>query len=186
MNSDAEICRQGPRGCRPDHYENIFARKGSVDLSRIGSKRKFYIDRRRRVLAVLNLGLGERRLVVDAPINGTQALVNVTAFEKLAEKTRGRRFVFRRHREIRVFPLAQNPQPLKIARLVVHRRCRVFATDPAKRRDRDIVFVLPFFGQFLFDDGLDRQTVTVIPRHIRRVVAHHRTGFYDEIFEYLI
>ena len=88
MNRDAQIRRQRPRCRRPDHEKNILAGECRIDLRRIGLQRKLYVNRRRRVLLVFDLGLGERGLVVDAPVDRTQAFVDVAAFEKSCRTSR--------------------------------------------------------------------------------------------------
>ena len=46
--------------------------------------------------------------------------------------------------------------------------------------------VLAFGCKFFLDIGLDRQPVTVVTGHIRRLKTHHRTRFDDEILKYLV
>ena len=86
MNRDAKIGRQRPRCCRPNHDKHVLADECAVDLGRIGLERKLDVNGRRCVFAILDLSLGKRGLIVDAPIDRTQAFVNEAAFEELAEK----------------------------------------------------------------------------------------------------
>ena len=95
MDGDTKVCRQCPRCRRPDDNKHILPCKGRIDLGRIRQHWKLYIYGRRRVVVILDLGLGERRLVMNAPIDGTQSFGNPAAFEELAKKPSGRRFVFR-------------------------------------------------------------------------------------------
>ena len=135
------------------------------------------------MFAVLDLGLGESGLIVDAPINRPEAFIDVTSLKKFSEKARGRGLVFMRHRQIRIRPLTQDAKPRKIARLTVHRMFRVFAAETAKRCDGQIIFILTFSGKLFLDIRLDRQAVAVISGHIRRVKTHHRPRFDDKILK---
>src|SRR5438874_9410223 len=108
MNGDAKIRRQSPRRRRPDNNKNFFSCEVGVDLSRVGLQWKFDVNRRRSMVPILDLGLGKSSLVMDAPIDWAQSFVNIAAFEKCTEKTSGRRFVFRRHRQVGRFPFAED------------------------------------------------------------------------------
>ncbi len=69
------------------------------------------------MLVIFNLGFGQRCLIVNAPVDGPRAFVDVTALDEAAEQARRFRFVVVRHREIRIVPLAQNAESLEVARL---------------------------------------------------------------------
>src|SRR6185369_15179070 len=70
--------------------------------------------------------------------------------------------------------------------LILQRILSVFAADATKRLDTQLVLLLALFLEGFFDEGFNRQTVTVVTRNVRRVEAHHRARFDDEVFQNLI
>ncbi len=132
---------------------------------------------------ILNLRFRERGLILDAPVNGSRAFVDVTSFDEACEHARGLRFVVVRHREIRIIPLAEDAEPFEVASLVLQCLGRMLATRTTNRYRRHVCFLRT---QFSINVEFDGQAMTVVARHIRRVVAHHRARFNDEVFQNLI
>ena len=83
------------------------------------------------MLFVFDLGFGERRLVVDAPVDGPPAFVNITTLDEAPEQPRRLGLVSLRHRQVRVVPLAENAEPLEVACLPLQGFGGVFATGAA-------------------------------------------------------
>src|SRR5690242_16177636 len=80
IHGDSKVSRKRPRRSCPDQHENRLAlsvdfrdRRGTVLLKLeylIVRQREFHIDRRTGVLFILDLGFGERGLIMYAPVNG--------------------------------------------------------------------------------------------------------------------
>src|SRR6267143_5997782 len=89
MNVERLVGGQGPRGGGPDHSVALVRRKpGEAKRLRnllVFKKRKADIDRRVLALLVLDLGFGQRRAAVEAPVDGLQAAIDVALREQLAE-----------------------------------------------------------------------------------------------------
>ena len=73
-------------------------------------------------------------------------------------------------------------ESFEVARLALQGVLCVLATDSPECLDIQIGLFLTLFLETFFDVCFDRQTVTVVARNIRRVVAHHRPRFDDEVF----
>ena len=160
------------------------ASAGSINAGSL-RKRKLHVDRRTRVLVILNLSFRQRGLILDAPVNGSRAFVDVTTLDEACKHARGFGFVVVRHREVRIVPLAENAESFEIARLVLQRLLR-----RARGRRGETLETRPssclLRTEFSIDIEFDRQTVTVVAGHIWRVVAHHRARFDDEVFQNLV
>ena len=132
---------------------------------------------------IFNLRFGERRLIVNTPINRPCAFVNVTAFDEATEEPCRFRLVMVGHRQIRIVPIAQNAEPLKIPRLSFQRFGSVFTTSTANGHRRHVCL---FRAQLALDIQFDRQPMAIVAGDVRRVVAHHRARLDDEVFQDLV
>ena len=83
MDGDGEVRRQGPRRRRPDNDKDIFPGECAIYFCRIGLERKLHIDRRRRVLAILDLSFGERSLRACTPKNWLLRLIKQVAYSSI-------------------------------------------------------------------------------------------------------
>ena len=182
MDCDAQVSRQRPGCGGPDQHENFSPGQGGIDQRRITGQRKLYVHRGTGVLSVFDLGFGQRRLIVDAPVDGARAFVDIATLNEAAELSRGLGFVVVGHRQVRISPLSQNTKSLKVIRLALESICCVFTTGAAKTDGGHVRFLC---SQLFVDKALDRQTVAVIAGHVRRVKAHHRARADDEVFEIL-
>src|SRR2546423_9003914 len=135
------------------------------------------------MLLIFNFRLSERRLIVNAPVNGTRPFVNEATLDKTREQARGLSLVMIGHRDVGIVPFAQNPQPPKIFRLTLEGIRGKFATRATDAERRHLLFL---FAKFALNVELDRQTMTVIAGHVWRIVAEHRARLYDEILQDLI
>ncbi len=88
-----------------------------------------------------------------------------------------------RHRHVGIVPLAENAEPLKVACLAFQSIRGKFAARAANTERRHVGFLR---AEFLLDMQFDRQSMTVIARHVGRVVTQHRARFDDEVFQVLI
>ena len=135
------------------------------------------------MFVVLDFGLGQRGLAVDAPVHRLLALVDQVLFDEPAERTRDRRLVLEVHRQVRGVPGGENAEALELFGHRADEALGVGAAGPAEVGHRHLAFLRP---ELAIDLELDRQTVAVVARHIGRVEACHRAGFHDEVFENLV
>ena len=132
------------------------------------------------MVLVLDLGLGERGLERDAPIDGLLAAVDQALLHEGGEGAQNVRLEGRILRAIAGGPIGQHAEPLELRRL---------APDPALGE-----LVAPraqfggtegnlFFLQLARDLLLDGQPVAVPARNVRGSVAPHRLIPVDEILQ---
>ena len=132
------------------------------------------------MLVIFNFRLSQRRLIVDAPVDRTRTFVNEATFDKVREQSRRLGFVVIGHGDVGIVPLAEHAEPLKIARLSLQRvRRKLSARAPDAQRRH--VFLL--LTELAFDVQLDRQSVTVVSGHVRRVKAEHALRLDDYVFQ---
>ena len=170
----------------PDHDKDFATRKCRVDQCRIALEREFHVDRWARVLMIFNFSFREGGLILETPVNRPCAFVNPTTLDKARKHPRRFGLVVVRHREVGIVPLAEYAESFEVACLALQRILCVLATDPAKSLNVQIGLLFTLFLERLFDVCFDWQTVTVVARNVRRVVAHHRARFDDEVFENLV
>ena len=79
MECDREVRRNRPRRRRPDQHGDLSSGERGTRCARsaalAGGERELDVDRRRRVVGVLDLRFCERRAAVDAPVDRLLALV---------------------------------------------------------------------------------------------------------------
>jgi hypothetical protein len=110
------------------------------------------------VVFVLDLGFGQGRAVVNAPVDRLQSFIYVAAVEKLDEGAGDDRFVVRAHSEIGLVPPAEHAQTDKILTLKIHVFFGIFAAGFADLGGRQGGL---FGAQLLIDAALDGQSVAV-------------------------
>src|SRR5947207_12380585 len=113
------------------------------------------------MLIVFNLGFGQSRLIMYAPVDRPCALVNETAFDKTREQARRLGFVLVRHGAVWILPFPENAKPLKVARLSLQSIGGKFAAGSPNTERRHIFL---FFTELAFDMQFDRQAVKVVSR----------------------
>ena len=89
---------------------------------------------------IFNLCLRQCSLIVYAPVDRPRAFVNVAALNEAAKQAGRFRFVMIRHGQVRIVPLTQDPEPLKVTRLSLQGLGRVFAAGAANRHRRHVGF----------------------------------------------
>ncbi len=187
MQRDRLVRGQRPGRGRPDDDAGAATRQArKADSSReIGPVDDFeaHVDRRRRAFLVLDLGLRERGAAVEAPVHGLVALVEMAVADDLGERAQLLRLVARRQREIGVLPVAHDAEPDEVPALHVHLLGRVLAAGVAERLR---VEPLRVAAQRLLDLVLDRQSVAVPARHVRRVESVERARLDDDVLQHLV
>ena len=168
-----ETCRPGERG---------HARRQLGGALR--AQRELDVDRRRGVVLVLDLGLGQRRAAVDAPVDRLLALVDHALLDEPAERAHDRRLVAVVHRQVRVVPVAQHAQPLELRRAGRRRTARRTRGRRGGSRRRSSRASSGRARESTFSSiGRPWQSQ---PGHVRRVEARHRPRPHDEVLEDLV
>ncbi len=85
MKRDREVGRQRPRRGGPDQAVDVLPGQCGIDRRRIGRQRKANPDRRALMVFILDFGFGERRAVMDAPVDRLQPFIDVALVEKVDE-----------------------------------------------------------------------------------------------------
>ena len=178
------VRRDGPRRRGPDDDETVIGRQrwqaeGGRQFGRLGELEPD-VDGGIAFFRVFHFRLGQRRLAVEAPVDGLQAAVDIAFFQQLAQRAQFVRFIAVRHRQIGVVPLAQHAQTDKVFLLALDLHVGVGARLFQHFGRRQVLAV-----QF-FDLDLDRHAVAIPARYIRRVEAGQRARLDDHILEDLV
>ena len=175
MKRQRQVRRNRPRRRRPDQCRHLAARERGNALRQFTSahriERKLHVDRRRRMVCVLDLGFRERGAAVNAPVDRLLAFVDQRTLDEFSECARDVRLVPRIHRDVVMVPVAEDHQPLEFGSHHVDVPPRVLATCAADIGDRHVALLRP---ELAIDFQLDRQTVAVVSRLVRNVAARHR------------
>jgi len=70
------------------------------------------------VLVILNLGFRECSLIVNAPVNWSRAFVDIPTFDEATKHTRRFGFIVIGHRQVGIFPRAEDAESFEVARLI--------------------------------------------------------------------
>ncbi len=144
---------------------------------------ELHVDRRRRVVVILDLGLGEGRPARAAPVDGLEALVHVSALVHFGEHADDGGHVARIEGEVRVLPFARDAQAAEAFPVDVHVLEREI---PASPTDLDLAEVLRLVAEIAHHLVLDGQPVAVPAGDEGGVVTRHLLGLYDQILEHLV
>ncbi len=135
------------------------------------------------MVLVFNFGLGQRGLVVHAPVNGAQSLVDESIFVKRKESRKHDRLVLRSHRGIGPIESSKNADALELGALQVEKFLGVLAARGADVGRPHLQFLS---AQLFVDLDLDGQPVAVPAGDVRGVKPSHSLRLRNEIFEALI
>ena len=187
MKRDGQVRRNRPRCRRPDEDRDTAAGEGRHARDEIAltrrRQRKLHVDGGRRVILVLDFGFRKRGAAVDAPVDRLLALVDQPLLDEPAERAHDRRLIAEVHREVRVRPVAENAEPLKLRAHRAHEAPGVRPARAAEIGDRHLALLRAELAVHL---QLDRQAVTVESGLVRRVEAGHRPRLDDEILQRLV
>ena len=187
MKRDREIRRNRPRRRRPDqdrHIASIELRDACREIRRARRRqRKLDVNRWRRVVLVLDFCFGKRRAAVNAPVNRLLSLVDESLLDEAAERADDVRLVARLHRDVRMFPFAEDDETLEFFGHQRHEALRVGGARAAEIGARHLALLRT---ELAVDLQLDRQPVTVVTRHVGRIEPRHRLRLHDDVFQDLI
>ena len=169
---DRLVRRQRPRRGRPDDDRCGYAGGiGHADAPRqvfAIDNAEGHIDRRRGFVLVFDLGLGQCRAAVQAPVHGLGALVQVTIGDDLAQRADLLRLELRIHRQVRLVPVAEHTQALEVLALDLHLFHRIGAAGGAEGTR---VQLLADAAMLLLDLQFNRQSMAIPTGDIRRIHA---------------
>ena len=187
MECHGQVRRDRPGRRRPDQRRDAPAgdrrERGAERRHCLARQWEFHVDRRRRVLVVLDLGFGQGSPAVDAPVHRLLAAVDHAAFHEPPERADDRGLIAVRHRQVGRGPGAKDAQALEIFPLNVDVLLGILATGPAEVGRVHLSFLgadLPVHLEF------DRQAVTVPAWNVGAVEAGHRLGPDDEVLQDLV
>ncbi len=189
MHRDGQVGRQRPGRRGPDDGEGRTPAQRTVQRRRHRDERELHVDGRRALLLVLDLGLGQRRLAVHAPVHGLEALVDDAATDEAPELARDHRLVGGRHREVRVVPVTEHTQPPELLPLDVDVLAgELSAAAPLLDGVHGLAHVdrRRVEAELLVHLVLDGQAVAIPARHVDRVEAEHRARLHDHVLEDLV
>src|SRR6185312_354941 len=109
-----------PRGRGPDDGRNVAPPEFRSDAFGRRGEPIANVDAGAGVVFVLYFGFGQRRSIVDAPVDRLQSAIDKALLEESVESLQGARLVSARHGLVRLFPAAQAANSLKLLRLQVH------------------------------------------------------------------
>src|SRR5271165_6191759 len=165
MKCQRSVVRQGPRRSRPNDGAHV-AHSRKLALS-AASHSKLNPNRRARMIFVLDLGFSQRCRIVNAPINRLAPAIRVTFLHEIEQRASNNGLVVVVRREIGFIPTPKNSQSLEIPLVLRHIARRKLPAKTAKLRRRNFSLT----AEFLFHLRLDRQSMAVPTRHVRRVMA---------------
>ena len=182
VQGDGQVAGQGPDGGGPDDEVQL-ALIQMGELAQIVVHGELHIHRGAGVVLILDLRLGQRRLVVGAPVHGLEALVDVALFIHLAEHTNLLRLEGGVHGLIGVIPIAHHAHALEALPLDIDIVVgKLMAGGAELRHAHGLAIEL-----VLLDDGaLDGHTVIVPAGDIGGIVAPHGVAAGNEVLDGLV
>src|SRR5260370_38304413 len=118
MKCERSIVRKRPGSGGPDDGAYVIANFRGITFAPADDA-KFHPDGRAGVIFVFNFGFGERGAVVNAPVDGLAATVNVTFFDEVEKCARDGGLIIVAHRQITIVPAAEPAQALEIFLLLL-------------------------------------------------------------------
>ena len=154
-----------------------------AELAEVVVHRELDVHGRAGVILIFDLRLGQRRLIVIAPVHGLEALVDVALLVHCAEDLDLLGFEAGIHGLVGVLPVAEHADALEALHLDADVLVGILVAGGAKVGDAHGLAVELLL---LDDSALDGHTVVVPAGDIGRVVAAHRVGAGDEVLEGLV
>ena len=178
---DAAVAGDGPGRGRPDRdLGAVQGFEGTRD------HRKGHGDRRRGVVVIFDLRLGQRRLLDRRPHHRLGAPVEASVHQELAELADDLGLGRGAHGGVGVVPVADHPEALELASLHVDPVLGEGPAVGAEAAHRRGVLVLALLAVRLLDLPFDRQAVAVPARHVDGVLAQHLLRAHHDVLEDLV
>ena len=186
IRMDVERLVRGNRPRRGGPYEDpafVPRQLGQAErlrhLAALG-ERKSHVDRKIGAIHVFDLGLGERRAAIEAPVHRFQAAIDKTFLQHLAERADLIGLALERHRGVEVVPVAEHAQALEVLFLSLDLLGRIRAGEAQGLFHGNVLAV------GLLDLHLDRHAVAVPAGDVDRVEARHVARLHDNVLEDLV
>ena len=176
------VGRDGPGRGGPDH--EVDRAVEGLEARGLRQKLEAHVDGRARLVAVLDLGLGERGVAVLAPVHRLVAAVDHALIEHGLEDLDVGRIVLVVEGEVGMVPVAEHAQALEALALQVDVLDGELAAHLADLGHRRGVELLGAEG--LLDLVLDRLPVAVPARHVGHLVALHHPVAVDDVLRDLV
>ena len=182
MQGNGQVSRKGPDRSGPD--DEVQAAQIQVGkLAQIVAHGEFNINGGTGIVLIFDLGLGQRRLVLGAPVHRLQALVNVPVLVHFAENTDFVRLKAFIHGLIGVLPVADNAKALEAVHLALDVLfCVVLAGGAKISHGHGLVVKLLLF----YNGALYGHAVVIPAGDIRGVVPSHGIGTDNKVFNRFI
>ena len=184
MDVDCLVGGDRPRRRGPDRC--IHRLVAEIDPAERGNQpftiehRKSDVDSGRRPILVFDLRLGQRRLTIEAPVDGLQAAKQQPALPHGPDRAKLIGFSLEIHRLVRMVPVAEHTQADEVGFLAFDLFGGVIAAQlPCAIR-------LQPLAVFHFDLVFDRQPVAIPTRRVRRVEPGHRLALDHHVLEDLV
>ena len=182
MQGDGQVAGQRPDGGGPDH-EGQLAVIQMGQLAQIVVDGELDIDGGAGIVLVLDLCLGQRRLVVGAPVHGLETFVDMAVLVHLAEDPNLLRLKAGIHGLVGMLPVAYHAHALEALALDVDIVVgKLMAGGAEVRHAHGLVVQLVL----LDDGGLDGHTVVVPAGDIGGIVAPHGIHTGDKVLQGLV
>ncbi len=179
--------RQRPRRGGPDRHRHFHASRQldtEAGRQRLGIARGVgHVDGRRGLVLVFDLGLGQRRATVEAPMHRLGATHQVAVGDDLGQRTDLVGLEVEAQRLVRVFPIADHAQALEISALQVD---LLFGVLAALLPELLGIELDPDLAPLLLDRDLDRQAMAIPARDIGCIEAVEVTRLDDDVLEDLV
>ena len=184
IKGNRQVARDRPCRGRPDDEVNVvLAAKQLGDHALVIGYCELDENGLARNILILDLGLSQSSLIMRAPVNRLLTLVDVALLCHFAKDLDLSRLVIVSQGQIRTIPVTDNAQTLELLALRVDMiMCKLFALG-AELSNGNLAAVHAVCLDCL---TLDRQTVRIPARNIRRLITHHITRTQNKILEDLI
>ena len=182
VQSDGQVAGEGPDGGGPDDKEDLALVK-LPQLPLVVVEGELHEGGGAGVVLVLDLGLGQGGLVVGAPVDGLEALVDVPPLIHGPKDLHLFRLEGGIHGEVGVVPVSQGAQALEALALHVHIVLGKLVAGGAELGDGH---GLPVELVLLDDGRLDGHAVVIPPGNVGGVVPTHGIGPDDDVLDGLV
>ena len=178
------VSRKRPRGRGPNQHVSRAFDPSSSKGGRNFVEQEVHEDRRRNLVRILNLRLGERRMAALAPMDRLAPTVDSAVKVHLLEDFDVASLVVRHERQVRMLPVGVHAQALEAFALHVDVLLRPITACLANFRLRRLGELLRAHG--LFDHVLNGLAMAVPAGNVGRVVAALRVAFVHKVLQNLV
>ena len=183
VGDDGQVGRQRPGRRRPDDERRALVAQPRIRLADVADDREADVDRRRGVVLVFDLRLGQRGAVDEAPVHRLLVAVDEARRHEPRQLARDRRLVVLGQRQVGIVPVADAAEPLELGAHDVDELQRVLL---AALPERDRVQRPGVLAQVLLDLVLDRQAVAVPAGPEHDALAHQQLRAHDDVLQHLV